>query len=47
MAQTVGVSTKIGFHILHDDLHMKPFKIQEWHKLEFHDYAKRIEFADW
>ena len=44
-AQVVGVSTKIVFNILHDDLHLKPFKLQQWHKLEFHDYAKRLEFS--
>ena len=33
--------------ILSDDLHLKPYKLQDWHKLETHDYEKRVEFARW
>ena len=28
-----------------DDLHNKPYKLHEWHKLEPHDYAARVDFA--
>ena len=31
--------------VLHDDLHLKPFKFHNWHFIEEHDYAKRLEFA--
>ena len=47
MASAVQVSTKIVFNIINNDLHLKPYKIQDWHKLEVHDYAKRVEFATW
>jgi hypothetical protein len=33
--------------VLHDDLHLKPFKFHNWHFIEEHDYAKRLEFAQW
>ena len=32
---------------LHDDLHLKAYKHHQWHKLEVHDYEKRVEFAIW
>ena len=48
MALAVGVSTKISFNIRSNDLHLKPYKIRDWHKQTFHhDYAKRVEFAEW
>lgn len=47
MASAVGVSTKIVITILNDDLHLKPYKLQEWHRLETHDYEKRMDFARW
>ncbi len=47
MASAIGVTTKIVFNILHDDLHLKPYKIHDWHKLEAHDYPKRVEFGMW
>ena len=31
--------------ILSDDLHLKLYKLQDWHKLETHDYEKRV--AKW
>ena len=34
MASAVGVSTKISFNIRSNDLHLKPYKIRDWHKLE-------------
>ena len=33
--------------ILLDDLHLKPYKIQEYHQLQLGDYNKRENFADW
>jgi hypothetical protein len=29
------------------DLHLKPYKLTLWHKLEEHDYEKRVIFAEW
>ena len=26
---------------------MKPYKLHDWHKLEAHDYPKRVEFGRW
>ena len=46
-ASAVDVSPTLVYHILHDDLHLKPHKYQEWHKLDAHDYEKRVEFAHW
>jgi hypothetical protein len=42
----VGVSTYTVHNILREDLHLKPYKIHEWHKLEEADYQKRINVAD-
>jgi hypothetical protein len=39
------VSTTLVFKILHDDLHLKPYKLHNWHKLDDHDYPKRVEFG--
>ena len=47
MGSAVQVSAKIVFNIPNDDLHLKLYKIQDWHTLEVHDYAKRVEFATW
>ena len=47
MSSASSVSTTLVFHILHDDLHLKPYKYHDWHKLEVHDYDKRLEFAQW
>jgi hypothetical protein len=33
--------------VLHDDLHLKPYKFHNWHVIEEHDYAKRLAFAEW
>ena len=46
-ASAVGVSPKLVYTILHDDLHLKPYKFHEWHKLEYNDYQKRVDFAEW
>lgn len=46
-ASAIGVSPTLVFNILHDDLHLKPYKFQQWQKLEPHDYEKRVEFATW
>ena len=46
-ASSIGVSPTLVYNILHDDLHLKPYKFHEWHKLEPKDYEKRIEFAQW
>ena len=34
IASAVGVSTKIVQTILSDDLHLKTYKLQNWHRLE-------------
>ena len=39
------VSQKLILTILHDDLHHKPFKLHEWHKLEPCDYTARVELV--
>jgi len=46
-ASAIGVSQTLIISILNDDLHVKPYKQQEWHKLEYHDYEKRVQFATW
>jgi hypothetical protein len=46
-ASALEVSTTLIFTILHDDLHFKPYKLHDWHKLEERDYASRVEFAKW
>ena len=46
-ASAVGVSATLVYHILHDDLHLKPYKFHQWHKLEEGDYNKRLNFATW
>ena len=43
-ASAVGVSPTLVYHILHDDLHVKPYKNQEWLKLEEYYYEKRLKF---
>ena len=39
-ASAVGVSSTLVFSILHDDLHLNPYKFHQWYKLEAHDYEK-------
>ena len=46
-ASAIGVSPTLIYHILHDDLHLKPYKFHQWHKLEDQDYQKRLDFAQW
>lgn len=46
-ASAIGVSPTLVYHILHDDLHLKPYKFHQWHKLEDKDYQKRLDFANW
>ena len=46
-ASAVGVSPTLVYYIFHDDLHFKPYKFHQWHKLEQEDYGKRLNFADW
>ena len=46
-AAAIGVSATLIYHILHDDLHLKSYKFHLWHKLEDHDYDKRLVFARW
>ena len=41
-AAAVNISPTLVFTILHDDLHLKPFKLHKWYKLEVHDYEKRV-----
>ena len=45
-ASAVNVSTTLMYSILHDDLHLKPYKFNVWQKLEI-DYQKRVDFAQW
>lgn len=46
-SSAIGVSSTMIYTVLHDDLHLKPYKYHDWHKLEPHDYSKRVEFASW
>jgi hypothetical protein len=46
-ASALQVSQSLIITILHDDLHLKPYKLHDWHKLEERDYAPRVEFATW
>ena len=46
-ASAIGVSPTLVYHVLHDDLHLKPYKFHQWHKLEETDYGKRLFFAQW
>jgi hypothetical protein len=46
-ASALGVSQYLILSILHDDMHVKPYKQQHFHKLEYHDYEKRVDFARW
>lgn len=46
-SSALGISQTLVLSILHDDLHLKPYKHHKWHKLEVHDYEKRVEFATW
>ena len=43
----IDVSQTLVYHIIHDDLHLKPYKFHLWHKLEDTDYQKRMDFAEW
>ena len=40
-----GISSTLVYHILHDDLHLKPYKFLQWHNLVDQDYEKRVNFA--
>ena len=42
----VGVSYDLVRRILKEDLHLKPYKLHEWHQLLEGDYQKRLDFAD-
>jgi len=46
-ASAVGVSPTLIRNILRDDLHLKPYKLHDWHKIEDADYEKRVVFAKW
>ena len=46
-ASPIGDSQTFILSILHGDLHLKPYKYQEWHKLVYHDYEQRVNFAKW
>lgn len=47
VASALGVSRSLILTVLHDDMHLKSYKYQQWHKLEEYDYKKRVEFAQW
>ena len=46
-ASAVGVSPSLAHNILHDDLHLKPYKFHRWHKIDKKDFSKRVIFAEW
>ena len=46
-ASAVGVSSTLVYTVLHDDLHLKPYKLNRWHQLEPHCYEKRVDFLHW
>ena len=46
-ASSLDVSPTLVYHVLHDDMHLKPYKFHLWHKLEHHGYQKRVDFASW
>jgi len=46
-ASAINISTTLVYSILHDDLHLKPYKYHDWHKLEHYDYQRRLDFAHW
>ena len=39
-ASAVEISPTLVFSILHDNLHLKPYKFHQWYKLETHNYEK-------
>ena len=41
VASAVGVSLTFLYLILHGDLHLKPYKYQQWHKLEENYFEKK------
>jgi len=52
IASAVGVSTKIvqtleTILFSSNDLLLKTYKLQNCHRLETHDYEKRLDFASW
>ena len=46
-AQAKGMSFRSTERFLKEDLHLKPYKLQECHQLLPPDYHKRVEFAEW
>jgi hypothetical protein len=46
-ASALTVSPTLVYHILHEDLHFKPYKLHSWHKLKPEDFPKRLKFAEW
>ena len=46
-ASAIGVSPTLVYHVLHDDLHWKPYTLHRWHKLEPHVYKQRVKFTQW
>ena len=46
-ASAIGVSQTLILTILHDDLHLKPYKFHNFQALEDADYEKRLIFANW
>jgi hypothetical protein len=43
----VGMSYESVRTLLKEDLHLKPYKLHEFHELKGPDYAKRVKFAKW
>ena len=44
-ASEIEVSPTLVFHVLHDDLNLKPYKHNHLHKLEPHNYEQKVNFA--
>jgi inhibitor of nuclear factor kappa-B kinase subunit alpha len=49
VSASIGESISIGYihKFLREDLHLKPYKLQEYHQLKPPDYSQRVEFAKW
>lgn len=45
-SDSANISYGLVQSILKEDLHLKPYKMHEWHELLAGDYQKRLDFAD-
>ena len=46
-AVAVDISYRMTRNIVKNELHLKPYKYNDYHELMPQDYPKRIEFAKW